>query len=186
MKLKGERINHKAVFLDRDGVINRKAPEGDYIKKWDEFKFLSNVKEAIKKLNENGFLVIIITNQQGVAKGIITKRKLNEIHKKMLNELNKTGAKIKAIYYCPHNKNEECECRKPNPGLILMAAKKYKIILNKSWMVGDSESDIEAGMRAGCKTILISSKGNDKCQIKIRPLYFAKSLSEAVNIILKC
>lgn len=148
----------KCVFFDRDGVINKKAPEGEYIKNWNEFKFLPGVKEAIRRLNKAGFLVIIITNQQGIAKGLMTEQDLKAIHTKMVEELRKIRAKIDGIYYCPHDERDSCNCRKPNIGMFLKAKKDFNINLNESWMVGDSKSDIEAGKRAGCKTILISRK----------------------------
>ena len=147
----------RAVFLDRDGVINKKAPEGDYIKNWDEFEFLPGVEKAIRTFNENGFLVIIVSNQRGIARGLMTEEDLKEIHSKMREELAKDGAVIDGIYYCPHDLDDHCGCRKPAPGLLLEAAKEHNVDLSQSWMIGDQESDIEAGRRAGCKTILISN-----------------------------
>jgi len=113
----------RAVFLDRDGVINRKAPEGDYIKSWSEFEILPCVDSAIKRLNEESFLVIVISNQRCIARGIITEDELNEIHEKMKEELAKKGAIIDDIYYCPHDIKDRCSCRKPQPGLLLKAVR---------------------------------------------------------------
>lgn len=149
---------YRCVFLDRDGVINKKAPEGDYIKNWGEFKFLPNVKETIKRLNKAGFLVIIITNQQGIAKGLMAEEDLKDIHTQMSKELKKSGAKIDGIYYCPHGEKDNCICRKPKPGMFLNAIKDFKsrgieIDLEKSYMMGDSEKDIIAGKIMGLKTI---------------------------------
>jgi len=177
----------KCVFLDRDGVINKKALEGDYIKKWSEFKFLSNVKETLKRLNKAGFLVIIITNQQGIAKGVMTEQDLKDIHTKMIEELKKSGAKIDGIYYCPHDEKDNCNCRKPKIGLFLEAKKDFNIALNKSWLVGDSNSDILAGKKAGCRNILIKKKFNRSDILiykKIRSIYIANNIVDAVNIIL--
>jgi len=97
---------YKCVFLDRDGAINKKAPEGDYIKNWSEFKFLPGVKEAIKRLNKASFLVIVITNQRGIAKGLMTEEDLKDIHTKIIEELKKSGARIDGIYYCPHDEKD--------------------------------------------------------------------------------
>lgn len=104
----------RAVFLDRDGVINRKAAEGDYIKSWSEFEILPGVVSSIKRLNEEGFLVIVISNQRCVARGIITEDELNEIHENMKEELAKKGAIIDDIYYCPHDIKDRCDCRNHN------------------------------------------------------------------------
>jgi len=158
----------KCVFLDRDGVINKKAPEGDYIKNWREFKFLPNVKVTIKRLNEAGFLVIIITNQQGIAKGLMTEQDLKDIHTKMIEELKKSGAKIDGIYYCPHDEKDNCNCRKPKIGMFLKAKKDFSIEMNKSWLIGDSKADILAGQKTGCNTILIESKFNKNKDILIK------------------
>ncbi len=174
---------HRAVFLDRDGVINKKAPEGDYIKNWDEFEFLPKVKKAIKKLNEEGFLTIIVSNQRGVAKRIMTEDEVREIHDKMEEELKKEGAIINDIYYCPHDVEEHCNCRKPEPGLLLRAAKEHNIDLSQSWMIGDRESDIEAGKRAGCKTVLIGNSLSNNPK-GIGPELIAKTLIEAVDKLL--
>ena len=149
---------YKCVFLDRDGVINKKAPEGDYIKNWNEFRFLPGAKEAIKRLNKAGFLIIIITNQRGVAKGLMTEEDLKDIHTKMIEELKESWAKVDGIYYCPHEEKDNCNCRKPKIGMFLEAVKDFKdvgikINLNESYIIGDSEKDIIAGKTIGLKTI---------------------------------
>ena len=158
----------KCVFLDRDGVINKKAPEGDYIKNWNEFIFLPGVKVAIRRLNKAGFLVVTITNQQGIAKGLMTEQDLKDIHTKMIEELKNSGAKIDGIYYCPHDEKDNCNCRKPKIGMFLKSFKDFKdvgikISLSKSYMIGDSEKDIIAGKMIGLKTIKIGKylKGAD-------------------------
>lgn len=181
-----KRRKYRAVFLDRDGVINKKALEEDYIKNWDEFEFLPGVKEAIKKLNEEELLVIIVSNQRGIAKGLMTEDDLNNIHAKMKEELREAGAKIDGIYYCPHDVADHCDCRKPKPGLLLKAAEEWSIDLNQSWMIGDKESDVEAGKKAGCKTILVEDTSQSSCSVEaLKPDLVAKSLSEAVDKLLK-
>lgn len=175
----------RAVFLDRDGVINRKAPEGEYVKNWDEFQFLPGVKEAIRKLNEKRFLVIVVSNQRGIAKGVMTEDDLKEIHNRMEEELRKGRAVIDGIYYCPHDIKDHCDCRKPEPGLLVKAAGEHDIDLSLSWMIGDSESDVEAGKRAGCKTILIRGSSLNGTSKGIEPDLVAKSLMEAVDKLLK-
>jgi len=150
---------NKAAFLDRDGVINRKARQGEYITRWEEVEFLPGVAEAIALLNSFGFRVIVITNQRCVAKGQISIPELESLHLRMVRELAKQGAGIKAVYYCPHEKNPYCACRKPAPGMLMNAAHDHDIDLRQSWMIGDSDIDIEAGKAAGCKTIRILGEG---------------------------
>lgn len=152
----------KAVFLDRDGVINKKPPEGDYVTCWEDFKFLPRVDEAIAQLNRAGFYVIVVTNQRCIAKGLMTVAQLETIHQRMSESLAERGARIDAIYYCPHEMKPICRCRKPAPGMFVDAARDYGIELPASWMIGDSDIDIEAGKNAGCKTAhLLDETGED-------------------------
>jgi D-glycero-D-manno-heptose 1,7-bisphosphate phosphatase len=148
---------NRAVFLDRDGVINVKAAEGEYVTRWEDFHFLPGVREATAKLSKKGWKVIVITNQRCIARGLLSVSKLDEIHEKMTKELALSGAQLDAIYYCPHNSQPACTCRKPLPGMLLRAALDHQIDLAGSWMVGDSIKDVEAGKRAGCRTILITN-----------------------------
>lgn len=145
----------KAAFLDRDGVINRKMPEGQYVTRWQEIEFLPEVPEAISLLVKAGFCVLVVTNQRCVAKGLLTASELEGIHTRMCQELAAQGASITDVYYCPHESKPPCSCRKPAPGLLLKAAQEHTIDLQGSWMIGDSAIDVEAGRKAGCKTILI-------------------------------
>jgi len=182
------KIKDKCVFFDRDGVINKKALEGDYVKNWSEFKFLPNVKEAINRLNKAGFLVIIITNQRGIAKGLMTEEDLKDIHTKMIEELKKSGARIDSIYYCPHDEKDNCSCRKPKIGMFLKAKKDFNIEMNESWLVGDSKSDILAGQKAGCKTILLYEKLYENTILidkGIKYDFIVSNLEEAINKIIR-
>jgi D-glycero-D-manno-heptose 1,7-bisphosphate phosphatase len=152
---------NRAIFLDRDGVINRKAPEGSYVTRWEDFEFLPGIVEAIAEINKAGLRVIVISNQRCVAKGLITIDRLGRLHQQMSGSLAECGARIDAIYYCPHDIDARCRCRKPEPGMIQDAGRDHQIELADSWMVGDSELDIQAGKRAGCKTALVlNAKGN--------------------------
>ncbi len=151
---------NKAAFLDRDGVINQNAPNGGYTTRWEDFHFLPGVPEAIDLLNRASFLVIVATNQRGVAKGLLTLAALEEIHRKMTAQLAAAGARIDNIYYCPHGVDQPCACRKPAPGMLLAASQAHRIDLPNSWMIGDSVSDVEAGRQAGCKTIAIIADPN--------------------------
>jgi D-glycero-D-manno-heptose 1,7-bisphosphate phosphatase len=142
----------KAAFLDRDGVLNRKAPEGQYVTRWEEMEFLPGACEAIRSLNDAGFLIVIVSNQRCVAKGLITTDELESMHARMRREFHAAGAIIDAIYYCPHDYQPPCTCRKPQPGMLLNAARAHDIQLADSWMIGDSEHDVDAGRNAGCHT----------------------------------
>jgi len=150
---------NRAAFLDRDGVINRKAPGDGYITRWEEIDFLPGVAQAIALLNRTGFRVIVVTNQRCVAKGLVTICELEWIHRRMCEVLADAGATIDAVYYCPHELEPPCPCRKPRPGLLLDAAREHGIALTKSWMIGDSDVDIEAGRNAECGTALIMRNG---------------------------
>lgn len=144
------------MFLDRDGVINEKAPEGDYIKSPDELKLISGSAKAIKEFNKRGFLVIIITNQRGIGKGIMTEKDFENVMDKLKKELEKESAHIDAYYYCS-DVNEDSPSRKPNLELFLKARKDFPDIdFENSFVIGDSWRDIEAGKRIGAKIILIS------------------------------
>ncbi|MBU5317702.1 D-glycero-beta-D-manno-heptose 1,7-bisphosphate 7-phosphatase [Clostridium bornimense] len=153
----------KAIFLDRDGTINKYV---GFLRDINDFELLPGVTQAIKKINESGYLAIVVTNQPVIARGEVTIGQLNEIHNKMETLLGKEGAYVDAIYYCPHHPHKgyegevpelkiNCECRKPKPGMLIQASKDFNIDLSKSWMIGDSENDIQAGISAGCMTALI-------------------------------
>ncbi|MGB6068609.1 MAG: HAD family hydrolase [Desulfomonilaceae bacterium] len=151
----------KAVFLDRDGVINRKLAETAYITKISEFYFLPGVLEALSTLKRLGFLLVLITNQRGIARGFMTDRDLEEVHEYMQGELRKQSSALDAIYHCPHEEFEYCACRKPEPGMILAASRDLNIDLSASYMVGDSPSDICAGRGAGVQTVCVGPERHD-------------------------
>ncbi len=184
----GEKLlMERAVFLDRDGTI---IEDVGYINGCDKVKFLSGVGEAIKLLNENGFRVIVISNQAGVARGYFTEETVKEINEHVQESLARQGAFIDMIYYCPHHAEgvieeyrKECYCRKPNPGMIEQAVRDFGIDLKNSFVIGDKISDIEAGHRAGCKTILLAGEDHpDKYkEDTVISDYVASNLCEAVG-----
>ena len=143
----------KAIFLDRDGVINQERK--DYVKNLEEFKIFDDVADAISLLKKENFLVVIITNQSAINQNLLTIENLNKIHKFLKKYLKKYGTYIDAIYYCPHTPKENCSCRKPKPGLLLQAASDLNINLKNSWMIGDSKKDIDAAKAVGCNSILL-------------------------------
>lgn len=150
----------KTVFLDRDGVINKCAAPHCYISKWEEFEFFPSAIQGIKRLNAAGYLVLLITNQRGIARGLLSMQEVEELHQKMCEHLKRQGANIDGIYICPHD-NGECYCRKPDIGLFLQAEKEWQIDKEHSWMIGDSNTDVEAGKRYGVRTILLSDIKED-------------------------
>lgn len=178
--------NLKLIILDRDGVINEDSDQ--YIKSPDEWRAIPGSLEAIVKLNNAGYKVVIATNQSGIARNFFTKDILLTIHNKMQNELTKIDGHIDDIFYCPHHPNDNCVCRKPNPKMLLDIIKKYKIKANQSCLIGDSLKDIQAAKKIGCKAILVKTgKGEttlrEHCnELKNIPTF--ENLAEAVNFIL--
>ena len=150
----------KTVILDRDGVINKKAKKSNYIKNWNEWEWISGSKEAIGLLKNNDYQIIIASNQAGISRGEMSENDLEEIHRNMKNELVKFEGSIDAIYYCPHGWDENCECRKPKPGMLFQAQRDFHLDLSETYFVGDDIRDIEAGTAAGMKTFLVSDDFN--------------------------
>lgn len=148
----------KVIFLDRDGVINNKAPKSDYIKSWDEFKFIDGSIEAMKFLTEKKYQIFIVSNQAGVARGIMSQNDLSLITKKMVSVLRKQGIRISGVYYCTHGWDEGCFCRKPKPGMFYRASREHFVNLSKSLFIGDETTDKLAGDAAGVKTLIVSKK----------------------------
>ncbi|MCM1541800.1 MAG: HAD family hydrolase [Blautia sp.] len=147
----------KAVFLDRDGVINKCAAPHCYVSRWEDFEFLPGAVEGIKLLNDAGYLIFLISNQRGIARGLYTIEEVQTLHEMMCGYLERMGAHIDGIYICPHNYGE-CDCRKPGIGLFRQAEQEWMIDKEKSWCIGDFENDIMAGIAYGVKTILIGDE----------------------------
>jgi histidinol-phosphate phosphatase family protein len=148
----------RAVFLDRDGVLNKKRD--DYVKSVKELEILPEAGKKLSLLMQKGFKLIIVTNQSAVNRKIISKKELDEINSFLLKELEKSGCKIDAVYVCPHRPDEFCNCRKPKPGLLQQAAKDFGIDLRNSWIIGDCDSDIEAGISSGCRGARIETNSD--------------------------
>jgi histidinol-phosphate phosphatase family protein len=181
----------RAVFLDRDGVLNEKAPEGDYVKNWKEFRFLPDVPEALATLKRLGFLLVVVTNQRCVARGIVSEETIDGIHRLMAAELRTHGTDLDGIYYCPHDVPDGCSCRKPKPGLILSAIDAFErmgmeLDLPHSFMIGDSETDVIAGKAVGMKTAFIgrSHVGVDLCGHSLG--YIARQLAGLRKVKERC
>lgn len=151
----------KAIFLDRDGTINKYV---GFLRDINDLELIDGAADAIKRINSSGYLAIVITNQPVIARGEVSIEELDEIHNKLETLLGREGAYIDGLYYCPHHPHKgyegerpeykiECDCRKPKPGLLLKASKDFNIDLSESWMIGDDDNDVLAGQNAGCKTI---------------------------------
>ena len=171
-----------AVFLDRDGTIARDV---HYCCQVEDFEILPTVPQAIRLLNQYGFKVIVVTNQSGIARGYLTENTLSQIHQYMEDELAKYGAHIDAIYYCPHHPDDGCQCRKPKPALLLSAVKELGIGLERSYVVGDGEVDMETGKAARCQTVLVTTDPNEKGGIAESSDYIADTLLAAAEWIVK-
>ena len=179
----------KAVFLDRDGTIN--VYKG-FLRNIEEFELIPGIETAIKKINDSGYLTIVVTNQPVIARGEIKWNELEEIHNKMETELGKAGAYLDRIYFCPHHPHRgyegeivelkiDCDCRKPKPGMLLKAAKDFNIDLTQSFMVGDSDNDIKAGIAAGCKSILINNSDTGRKNVDFGQMDMVSSVAEFVK-----
>lgn len=186
VQAKNLKNKQKAVFLDRDGTINKYV---GFLRNIDEFELIPGAAEAVKKINNAGYLAIVATNQPVIARGEVTVPELQRIHDKMETLLGQEGAYLDGLYYCPHHPHKgyegeipelkiDCACRKPKPGLLLRAAEDFNIDLESSWMVGDGENDIRAGQAAGCRTVLIGE--GDFGQT-----FTAADIAGAVEMILK-
>lgn len=183
------------VFLDRDGTINYDA---GYINHIDNFVMYDYAAQAIRMLNKNGYYVIVITNQSGLGRGFFNEATLEEIHSYMVKSLKEQGALIDGIYFCPHDPNAKvekykavCTCRKPETGLVEMAFKDFDIDKSNMYFIGDKHSDIMAGYKSGCKTIMVKTgygKGdliNKASKWEVKPDKIADTLLDAVKCILK-
>lgn len=189
--LLSESAKSKAVFLDRDGVINEYV---EFLHKKEDLRFIPGIFDSLKQLSKTDYLLIIATNQPAIGRGICTEEEYKNFEKYYLDCLREKEIRINDVFYCPHHPTAgigqyklECDCRKPKPGLLLKAREKYNINFAKSFMIGDSRSDIKAGATAGCRTILVKTgnggKGGDT-DLEANPDYIAEDLNEAVKLIL--
>ncbi|MGE0821965.1 MAG: HAD-IIIA family hydrolase [Candidatus Binatia bacterium] len=149
---------HPTVIVDRDGVLNRKPARAHYVRTWDEFEWLPGAKEALRQLKASGYRVIVVSNQAGVGRGAMTKGTLDLIHERMKAEVTAAGGHLDAIYYCPHDWDEGCACRKPKPGMLFQAQREFNFDLSRVVFIGDDERDAQAAEAAGCLSALVSDR----------------------------
>jgi D-glycero-D-manno-heptose 1,7-bisphosphate phosphatase len=178
-----------AIFLDRDGTIIRHV---DLLHKLSDVRLLPGAAKAIQAMNRKGFFTVIISNQPAIARGVASMARINEINDLVIHRLKKKGARVDALYFCPHHPegvvkeySVACDCRKPSPGMILAAAEHHNLHLKKSFMIGDSSHDVQAANRAKVKAVLVKTGhgGKDKWQFEGEPDFVAKNLREAVQFI---
>ncbi|MDR0579884.1 MAG: D-glycero-beta-D-manno-heptose 1,7-bisphosphate 7-phosphatase [Campylobacteraceae bacterium] len=167
-------MKNRAIFLDRDGVINI---DKGYVYKKEDFIFAPDIFEALRYFLSQGYLLFIVTNQSGIARGYYSEEDFLKLTKYMINEFAKQNIKITKLYYCPHAPETNCPCRKPNPKMLLDAQREFDIDMSASWLIGDKQSDIEAGIKAGVKNLIYIGEGECKNARKIN------SLKEVINFI---
>jgi len=175
-----------AVFIDRDGVINRNRP--DHVKSWGEFEFLPGVPEAVSRLTRMGHDVFVISNQAVVNRGIVSRETVDEINRRMVEEIERWGGRIAAVLICPHRPEEGCSCRKPMPGLLTEAQRTHNVDLSEAYLIGDFPSDMEAAQRVGCTPILVlTGRGEDAFRSlpaqRQQEYLIAADLQDAIDLI---
>jgi D-glycero-D-manno-heptose 1,7-bisphosphate phosphatase len=179
----------RAIFLDRDGVICENRI--DHVKSWQEFEFLPGAKESLASLSRLGFSIIVVTNQAAIGRGLMTTEALEDIHQRMVAEIAAHGGRIDRIIYCPHHPEDECDCRKPKPGMLLHAAAEMNLDLTSSYLIGDAATDIQAGQQVGCHNILVlTGRGKEQLLSALHSpggpfLTISSTLAEATSYILK-
>lgn len=169
--------NGYAVFLDRDGTL---IEDVGYLHKPEDVVWKDGTYAALKRLQDAGYALVVITNQSGVGRGLFTEHDVVRVHERMRADLEREGIGMTGFYYCPHTPWADCDCRKPKPGMVLKAAEQWHIVLSGSWFIGDTCSDVEAGLAAGVRTCLVSSERDCPAVICAR----ARSLNDAVDQIL--
>jgi D-glycero-D-manno-heptose 1,7-bisphosphate phosphatase len=178
---------HGAIFLDRDGVINRNR--ADHVKSWAEFEFLPGVLLALRHLAQVGWPIVVVSNQAAIGRGLTSVRAVDDIHRRMASIVDAAGGRIDAVLYCPHRPEEKCLCRKPNPGLLLRAAQDLHLDLACSYLVGDAMTDIVAAQRVGAQPLLVTTgRGQEQLEQygaqEFRNVFVVVDLLEAVNWIM--
>lgn len=151
-------MTRQAAFLDRDGTINQSPPQGEYVTQIEDFRLLPDAVEGMGRLARCGFALVVVSNQRGVAKGLVSEDLLRATEEAIQEALRPAGTAIARFYYCPHELEEECDCRKPRPGMLIRAQEELGLDASASWMIGDSGTDIEAGRAAGCRTAYLGDE----------------------------
>ena len=167
---------NRAIFLDRDGIIN---VDSGYVHKIEDFKFTSGIFKTLQYLQKQGYLLVIVTNQSGIARGYYDEQAYMDLTIHMMEKLSLKGISIKGVYHCPHGPDEGCRCRKPRSGMFKVAQKEFKLDMKNSWMIGDKESDMKAGVNAGVKNRILLSKEKGISDATHR----IKKISDVIDIV---
>jgi histidinol-phosphate phosphatase family protein len=179
-----EELLRPAIFLDRDGVINEDVPT--YVRCWEEFKFLSASLKALGCLAETQYAIVVVTNQSAIGRGLVSQTAVEQINQQMCDAVASAGGRIDRVYYCPHQPSDRCICRKPMPGMLQQAMMELKLDAQRSFMIGDALSDVEAGIAAGCKSILVlTGRGANYQHLVPEGVAVYDDLEEAVEQILR-
>ena len=173
----------KILLIDRDGVINKKAPRGEYVSNWEGFEWIGETRQAMRELAARGFKFIVISNQAGIARGMVEPTALEQTHRNMIAELCKDGVEILDVYVCPHHWDEHCDCRKPAPGLFFRASRDHLLRMDHTIYIGDDPRDCLAAYNAGCLSILVGPRDNDVANSKAKPSLVAATLLDAISWI---
>lgn len=181
-------MKNQAVFVDRDGVIN--VNRDDYVKTWDEFEFLPGALDGLRALAALPVLVIVITNQSAINRGLTTRASVDDIHARMLLSINERGGRVDGLFFCPHRPDENCDCRKPKPGLFLRAAEKFNLDLSRSFFIGDNETDVLAALGARATPLLVKTGFGEEHQHRLKradihDVRLFDDLSAAANWLMK-
>ena len=151
-----DEICSRAVFLDRDGVLNKNLGIGRYVVSWDQWEWIAGSRKAIQLLKQAGYLVIIITNQSGISQGLMTQQDLVRIHNRMVQDVVASNGSIDRIYYCPHARSGGCNCRKPKPGMFFKAKEDFNLCLPETVFFGDTDQDRAAALEVGCQWSMVT------------------------------
>ena len=178
---------HRAVFLDRDGVINENRPE--YVKSWDEFRFLPGALASLARLARSPFAIVVLSNQSAINRGLVSWPEVNAINARMVRQVEAHGGRIDGVYVCPHRPDEGCSCRKPEPGLLHQAAAELAIDLNSSYVVGDALADMQAGLKSRCIPLLVlTGRGQEELarahETGVVDFIYFSALPQVVDFIL--
>jgi len=170
----------KAIFLDRDGVINK---EKNYLYKKEDFEFIDGVFDACKYFQKLGYQLIVITNQSGIARGYYQEEDFQKLTQWMLRKFTNQGLRILDVFFCPHGPESTCNCRKPKPGMLLEARGKYNIDMKNSWMIGDKEADVQAANAAGIENTILVKTGHNIDETNSDAKFILKSMQDTIEII---